>query len=41
MECCDDGKPVVINNPSSAAAKAYKELAQKVSLFLKDESERD
>lgn len=36
MECCDNGKPVVLNAPNSASAAAYKKLAQDVTAFLKD-----
>lgn len=34
-QCCDDGKPVVLNAPNSASAGAYKKLARDVSSFLK------
>lgn len=37
MECCDNGKPVVLAAPDSASAKAYKKLAQDVTTFLKDQ----
>ncbi|XP_031779054.1 iron-sulfur protein NUBPL [Nasonia vitripennis] len=37
MECCDNGKPVVLTAPDSASAKAYKKLAQDVTTFLKDQ----
>ncbi|KAL7303572.1 hypothetical protein TKK_0003729 [Trichogramma kaykai] len=36
MDCCDNGKPIVLSAPNSETAKSYKELAHAVSTFLKN-----
>lgn len=37
-QCCDSGKPVVLNAPESVSAAAYKKLALDVSSFLKKQT---